>query len=193
MREGSGTTYASIARYEGDHYLAMIDKGANKPFVRMDDPMIREYLVKDVGDSLFGSWRWTGDRPELRFDLTKTENLALEVDFSVAGATLKDTGPVTLSFLVNDQSVGTMRIAREGDYKFWRPVSGRRLDANGTNRIAVSVNPVWVAPRDGKHLGFILSAAGFVSAPATSRGQPDRASNIMPRTESAPADRTSLR
>jgi hypothetical protein len=133
-----------------------------KPFVEMKDPAIKDYIVRDVAGSLEGgSWRWTFDRPELQFYLKNTANLRLEVGFAIAGATLKDTGPVTVSFFVNGKPLGSMKCAKATDYKFTKAVPVDWLKADEATVVAVEARPLWQAP-DGQHLGFILTQAGFL-------------------------------
>jgi hypothetical protein len=134
-----------------------------KPFVQMNDPAITDYIVRDIADHLEGgAWRWTFDRPELRFFLEKTDHLRLEVDFTAADATLKDTGPVTVSFFVNGKALGAMKCSKGASYKFTKAVPAHWLKTNEATIVAAEARPLWKAP-DGKHLGFILTKMGFVA------------------------------
>jgi hypothetical protein len=133
-----------------------------KPFIEMNDPAVKGYIVQDINDFLEAStWRWTFNRPELRFYLAKTENLQLEIDFAIAGATLKDTGPVTVSTFVNGKPLGEMKCAKATDYKFVKAVPANWLNTDDATLVAAEVRPLWKTP-DGKQLGFILIRAGFV-------------------------------
>jgi hypothetical protein len=135
-----------------------------KAIIAMNDPAAFDYVVKDVSDSLEGGrWRWTFDRPELQFALKNTEKQKLEADFSLADATLKDTGPVTVTFSVNGHNLPPVKYPKSGDYKFSKPVPAEWLSADGLTKVAIDVKPLWVAPTDGKKLGLILIRAGFVS------------------------------
>lgn len=128
----------------------------------MKDPAVTDYIVRDIADSLEGDrWRWTYEHPELQFSIKSAEKAKLEVDFSVAGATLKDTGPVTVKFLVNGHDAGSMKCPKDGDYHFAKPVAAALLNADGINNVVIDVNPLWTAPSDGKRLGLILIRAGF--------------------------------
>jgi hypothetical protein len=134
-----------------------------KAVVEMGDPAAMDYIVRDVSDSLEGGrWRWTFDHPELQFALKNTAKLKLEADFSVADATLKDTGPVTVKFSVNGHDLPVAKYSKSGDYHFARPVPAAWLSTDGLTKVAVEVAPMWVAPTDGKRLGLILIRAGFV-------------------------------
>jgi hypothetical protein len=128
----------------------------------MNDPTVNAYIVRDISDALEGGlWRWTFSRPELRFSLENEEDAALELDFAIADATLKDTGPVTVSVFVNDRPLGSMKCAKAADYRFIKKVPGSWIKTDGTALVAAEARPLWNAP-DGKHLGFILTRAGFV-------------------------------
>jgi hypothetical protein len=162
VTSGRGKGYTSMVRYERDGYKTVTDLRKLKTFVRMDDALAAEYIVRDVSESVQGGWRWTFDRPELQFFLAKTDHLELEVDYSIAGDILKDTGPATVSFFLNDKAVGSMRCAKEGQYRFIRPVPPQLLSANEIATVGVEMRPVWVSPKDGQHLGIILTKAGFV-------------------------------
>jgi hypothetical protein len=144
------------------HAPTKLAEPSGKNFIAMRDPDVSDYIVRDVSDSLEGGgWRWTFDRPELRYRLTNTENLRLEVDFAIAGATLKDTGPVTVSFFVNGRPLGSMKCGKAADYKFTKAVPAQWLKPGDGTLVAAEARPLWNAP-DGKHLGFILTQEGFV-------------------------------
>ncbi len=135
-----------------------------KPLITMNDPNAKAYFVKDVSDGAdAGGWRWTFDRPELRFFLKKTEGIHAVADFSIAGDTMKTTGPVTVSFFVNDKLIGKEKYTKAGTYHFDKPVPADLLSADKATTFALEPKPIWVAPGDGKHLGLILVRAGFVS------------------------------
>jgi hypothetical protein len=159
---GYGKSYTTVVRYEGDRYRAVTDLRKLKTFVRMNDAQAADYIVHDVSDYVQSGWRWTFDRPELHFFLAKTDHLQFEVDYSIAADILKVTGPVTVWFYLNDKVIGSMRCEREGDYKFIRTVRPDLVKVGEIASVAMEMKPVWVSPKDGQHLGIILTAAGFV-------------------------------
>ncbi len=131
----------------------------------MSDPAIHAYIVKDIGDHLeANTWRWGYERPELRFQLRETKGQRVEVDYSVAGATFKTTGPMTAKFFVNNKPIGTMKIPKPGEYVFSKPVPAEWLKTDGLTTVAVEAKPFWTSANDGRHLTVILTKAGFVSA-----------------------------
>jgi hypothetical protein len=136
-----------------------------KSMVLMNDPSVNDYIVKDVSETLEGgSWRWAYDHPELRFQLKDTNNQKVEVHFSVADATFKTTGPVTVKFFVNNKPVGDMKIAKPGDYVFSKAVPADTLKTDDVTTVSAEARPVWTSPTDARHLTIILTQAGFVPA-----------------------------
>ena len=134
-----------------------------KAMVSMNDPAINDYIVKDVSDSLEGgSWRWGYERPELRFQLKQAAGQKLEAHFSVADATFKTTGPVTVNFFVNNKNVGTMKIAKSGDQVFSKAVPADLLSTTDLTAVAIETKPFWTSASDGRHLTVILTQVGFV-------------------------------
>ena len=117
--------------------------------------------MRDVSPAVESTWRWTYKRPELQFYLARTENLRFAMDFSIAGATFKDTGPVTLSVFVNGRFLHKQRYDQPGEKKMDVPVPPGMLTPEALNKVAIEPDKVWVSKEDGANLGFILSAAGF--------------------------------
>jgi hypothetical protein len=83
------------------------------------------------------------------------------VEYSVAEATFKDTGPVHFKFFVNEKLLGEAHHDKPGAYTFEKPVPAQMLRANAENDLAVEVDKPWIAPGDGAKLGFILTSIGF--------------------------------
>jgi len=128
----------------------------------MSDPDADAYIVKDVSQAAeAGSWRWTRKRPELRFFLEATENLNFKADFSIAEATLRETGPVTISVLINGNLPDTLHCADAGEKHIDKPVPEKFLRAKALNFAALEIDKVWISKTDGAVLGFILTRAGF--------------------------------
>ena len=81
------------------------DEGYRPPAPRvlnMDDPDAPSRFVRDISPGLAANWRWTDQRPAVRIRVRSTENLKYTIDFTLPEATFKDTGPVTVTFTVND-------------------------------------------------------------------------------------------
>lgn len=131
-------------------------------FVNLGDRKADAYIVRDVTESAEGgSWRWTRKRPELRFFLDSIEHLTFTMDFSIAEITMKDTGPVTISILVNGNPLDTLHYNTPGERHFKKPVPEKFLRLKTVNHVSMEIDPVWVSKTDGAVLGFILTRAGF--------------------------------
>lgn len=127
----------------------------------MSDPSADAYIVSGVLPGVQnGAWRWAAQAANLRLHLQETQNWKLVVDLSVADATLKETGPVSISFLVNGREIGRESWEKDGRRRVEKPVPADWLVA-GDNSVVIEADKVWVSPQDGNRLGFILTSAGF--------------------------------
>lgn len=132
-------------------------------FVSMGGPNPDEHIVRDILAGDPGSvWRWTGKRPELRFQLAFTNDLRFVMDFAVPETTFPQRGPVTISFFVNGNLLDKVRCEKPGEVHFDQPVPAAWLRAHAPTFVAAEIDRVWVAPDDGAQLGFVLTRAGFV-------------------------------
>jgi hypothetical protein len=136
-----------------------------KRLLRMTDAETDAYVVQDIPKGANGPWRWAGRKPTVRIFLSNTAandpNTIMLVEYSVAEATFKDTGPVTFQFLVNGQKLGEERQEKPGAYTFSKVIPNGWLKS-GENDLAVEIDKPWKSPTDGAELGFILTAIGFV-------------------------------
>jgi hypothetical protein len=128
----------------------------------MSDPAADAYIVKDLSDSVeAGSWRWARKRPELRFFLDSVEQMKFKADFSIAETLFRETGPVTISILVNGNLLDKAKYPEPGEKHFEKAVPAKFLRAKSVNFVAMEIDKVWVSKSDGAVLGFILTRAGF--------------------------------
>lgn len=131
--------------------------------VAMNDPDAEAYFVQDISPALESdTWRWSGQRPTLRFVLEKVEDLEFAMDFSIPGVTFEETGPLTISFLINGRLLEKVRYDSYGEKRFEKAVEASWLKAGEDTVVAAGIDPVWVSPKDGTKLGVILVQAGFV-------------------------------
>jgi len=130
----------------------------------MGDPSVDAWIIADVSRGPNSApWRWTGQRPMVRVrPASTTPNTKLHVEFTVADATFKDTGPVTIAFLVNDHPLDKVRYAEAGSKKFEKVIPAGWLRPGEENALAADIDKVWISPRDGAKLGIILSKIGLV-------------------------------
>lgn len=143
--------------------LPGLEEGPSGMVVSMSDANAEAYFVRDISPALEGGrWRWTNARPELKLYLPDTKSLKLVWEFSIVPVTFEQTGPVTVSFFVNQKLVGRVACPAPGEYKFEQPVLADLLKLNDFNRIAAQADKLWVSPTDGAKLGFTMTRAGFL-------------------------------
>lgn len=132
-------------------------------FVNMGDPDADSYILRDVSPGAEGDqWRWTFQRPELRFWLESKASQQFVADISLPEATFRETGPVTISFFVNGNLLVRQHCPRSGDYHIRKEVPATWLRTDTFTIVAAESDKHWVSPADGARLGFILTRIGFV-------------------------------
>ncbi|MBI5083193.1 MAG: hypothetical protein HZB13_01145 [Acidobacteria bacterium] len=136
------------------------DPPSHPCYFAMSEPRADGAIVRNIPPR--GGWhRWTGQSPAVKCTLPVAGKWSAAADFDVAGATLKDTGPIQITFRVNGRELGRMRCEKPDSYSFRAPLPPE-LAAPGKELILeAEVDKPWVAPADGARLGVLLSAAGF--------------------------------
>lgn len=130
--------------------------------VNMNDPDAAGHFVRDISPALESeTWRWTGKRPTVKILITQTTGLKYVIDFALAGMTLKQTGPVTVSFFVDDKLLDKVRYDTEGNKHFEKAVDPGWLQTGNETEISAELDKVFVAPGDKTVLGLILTRIGF--------------------------------
>lgn len=143
--------------------LSVEDQSALKPFLNMNDPEAKFYLVKDVSPALEGGvWRWARQNPTLMLTLPTTTGWKFAADIGISELTFKDTGPVNLTVIVNDHELTKAHYDEPGPKHIEQPVPPEWLRTNAENLVSLNIDKVWVAPEDKVVLGFVLTRAGFV-------------------------------
>jgi len=122
--------------------------------VNMSDADAQTRFVQDITGLQAATWRWTGKRPTVRVMTRSTENLKYTIDFAIVEATLATTGPVTVTFLVNDRKhAPALRSRTQNVVRFFNR-DRQRLLANhmksGLERTdrQCAVLPVWRRDHD---------------------------------------------
>lgn len=134
-----------------------------KHFVAMSAPDASDYVVADVLPAVeAGGWRWTMQKPALRFRVPTTQNLRLMAEFTVPEITFQQTGPVSISFYVNDHLLETKRYDKFGGETFEKAVPADWISTEAPVIVRMEIDKMWVAPTDGVRRGFILNRIGFV-------------------------------
>jgi hypothetical protein len=129
--------------------------------VNMTDGDWLTHLVQDISPSEPGTWKWTGQKPTVKVVVRTNQGLRYLIDFTLAEATLKDTGPVTITFLVNDRPLDSVRYTTAGEHHFEKAVPAEWIEPMKETLVAASIDKVWTAPADGVKLGFILMRIGL--------------------------------
>jgi hypothetical protein len=129
--------------------------------VDMVDPDAHLKFAQDFFDQPGGSWRWTGKRPTVKLKLRSNENLKYTIDFTVPGVTFKETGPVTISFFVNDHKVDEVRYETTGVKHFEKPIPADWVIPGQDTTVGAEIDKTWVAKDDGAILGLIISRIGL--------------------------------
>ncbi len=129
----------------------------------MADPDAEGHFVQDISAELQGNtWRWTGKRPTIRLHLNAVQKLVYFIDFAIAGTTFQQTGPVTLSFFVNDHLLDRVRYTTPDRRHFEKPVPAEWLSPGQDVTLAAEIDKVWTPPPpSGAALGFILVSLGL--------------------------------
>jgi hypothetical protein len=117
----------------------------------------RPYRASAIVDT----WRWTGKRPTVRVRLRSADNLRYTIDFAVVEATLRYTGPVTISFLVNDRVLDRARYTRPGSQHFEKAIPAGWTTAGQDVMVGAEVDKPWTPPDGGPLLGMILVRIGL--------------------------------
>jgi len=128
--------------------------------VSMDSADSDQLIIKDIYPGGM-PWRWTSQEPTIRVPLLSTENLKFSVDFTLWDETFKVTGPVEISFLVNNKLLDKVRYDTSGSKHFEKPIPPDWLTGNSEAALALSIDRVFVAYRDGSKFGVVLTRLGL--------------------------------
>jgi hypothetical protein len=120
-----------------------------------------QHVVQDVAPGEPSPWKWTGQKPTVKVVTRTNQGIRYMIDFSLAEVTMKTTGPVTMTFLVNDHALDSIRYTKSGDYHYEKAVPPEWIEPLKDTLLAASIDKVWVAPADGAKLGFILTRIGL--------------------------------
>jgi hypothetical protein len=130
--------------------------------VNMSDPDAASHFVKDIQNVGGGSWRWTDQQPTLKIITFTTDQVSLKVDFTLWPVALQQTGPVELSFFVNQRLLDKVRYTTPGYKHFQKLVPPDWLTTDVESTVSITIDKMFVGPEDGVRFGFILSSVGFV-------------------------------
>lgn len=130
--------------------------------VNMNDDDAPLHFVRDISSSLEGStWRWTQQRPALKILLIKTVGLKYVVDFTLPEPTMRQTGPVNISFFLGDRLLDRVHYEKPGYQHYEQAIPPAWLQTTSETEISAQIDKLYKSPGDGATLGFILTRMGF--------------------------------
>jgi len=129
--------------------------------LNMADPDARDHFVQDIADKLEGTWRWTAQRPTVSLTPASNQHLLYSIEFTIPKVTFQETGPVTISFYVNDHLLERKFYPEAGHYVFEKPVPPEWVPLDKPSILAAEIDKV-LAPKDeDRKYGFVLVKLGF--------------------------------
>jgi hypothetical protein len=129
--------------------------------VDMSDDDAAAHIVSGVSPGAAAPWRWVLQKPTVKVVASTNQGLRYTIDFSLPEVTFKTTGPVTMTFLVNDHALESVRYTAAGEYHYEKAVPTDWVEPLKDTILAAETDKVWVAPADGAKLGFILTRIGL--------------------------------
>lgn len=129
--------------------------------LEMNDRDAPAHFIADILPDLHGGlWRWTGRRPTVSLPINPTGRFKYVVDFVLWEEALKQTGPVVLTFTVNDHVLSRVPYGTPGKRHFEKSISTALVGSTGTS-LAVEIDKLYVGA-DGNTFGFILVRIGLI-------------------------------
>lgn len=133
----------------------------SKLIVDMAEPSVERAIVKDIlGREKGVPWRWTAQHPTVSIRLKSAANLKYFIDFALADAIFKETGPVSITYFVNDQVLDKVTYNTPGRKTFEKLIPAGMLRPMSENRLAAEIDKPKLN-EDGSRLGFILVQIGL--------------------------------
>lgn len=146
---------------EQRHPVEGYNPGPDAMMVEMSNPDASLHIVKDIYGQSDPSWRWTAQNPTVQLLVLSTENLKFLTDFAIWDDGFKSTGPVEITYLVNGKPLDKVRYATPGVKHYEKPVPADWLSVDSDTTLGISVDKVYVAPKDGNKFGLILVRMGL--------------------------------
>ena len=129
--------------------------------VSMTDADAERHILSDISGPPRAKWRWTGKRPTLQIAFGDRLALDMVMDFVLMENTMKDTGPVTVTFRVNDHKLDSVLYPQPGVQHFEKPIPEEWLVRGKEAVLEAEIDKMWSAPQDGGKLGMILVGGGL--------------------------------
>src|SRR5208283_3852059 len=117
--------------------------------IHMTDIEAPEHVVADISDLLAANWRWTGRRPMVRLDVPARQELGpaplkYHIEFAIPEVSFRVTGPVTLTFLVNEHVLDRKQYAAVGLYEFEKDIPAEWI-SRGDATLGAEIDKTFVA------------------------------------------------
>ncbi|MBM3785133.1 MAG: hypothetical protein FJW30_12275 [Acidobacteria bacterium] len=129
--------------------------------ISFDDPRLKDYLIGGFLEAGPGqTWRWAGEKPEVRLRLEALAGLRLRARFTFPHESHGPLMPITVRVFVNEKLLGAQIYRKPGELEFVKDAAEELLVA-GENRVRLEADRVYVAKADGVRLGMILTEIGF--------------------------------
>jgi len=134
-----------------------------KHFIAMSDPLAMDHVLGGVKPEPQGggAWRWTLERPRFKFVLPETNGLTFTAEFALPEVTFKETGPVTVTYWINQHELDRVRYETAGGHRFEKAVPAAWLRTDQDTVVGLDLDKVWTSPADGERFGLALTRLGF--------------------------------
>ena len=123
-------------------------------------PEAATHIVKDIDPFVHVNWVLTRQEPTLNIIAMSNQGMKLRVDFTLLEDSLRQTGPVQMTFRVNGKTLDEVRYDRPGHKIFETSVPADWLIPEHENTVSIGIDKLFTA-EDGTPYGFILSRIGF--------------------------------
>jgi hypothetical protein len=132
-------------------------------YFSMSEPRADNFIVRDITLGLSaGLQRWTQQKPAVRCKLPNAGPWNIAMDFIATDVTMRDTGPITLTFTVNGRELSRLRCDKPGRQQFRAPLPPDLALPGAELVLQASIDKPWVSREDGAKLGVLLIAMGFI-------------------------------
>lgn len=142
------------------HPVEGYSPGPEAMMVEMSEPNADLHIVKDIYKPGSAPWRWSAQNPTVR-TLAISNNLKFRADFAIWADSFKITGPVEITYLVNDRPLDKIRYTSAGEKHFEEAIPAGWILADAETTLALNVDRLYVAPTDGNKFGVILVRMGL--------------------------------
>jgi hypothetical protein len=135
-----------------------------RSFIHMSDADATKHFVRDISDELEAStWRWSNKNPAVKLSAPANPGGAkFTMNFAISDVTLKTTGPITLTYMIDDHVLDKVRYDSPGNKTYEKEVPAEWLEPGKETTVSAEVDKTWSAANDGPQPGVILVDIGFV-------------------------------